>query len=251
MNTPQIITAAIAVVGVVLLVVALLAQRKYAAMRATKTLTVTELAARPPGDGLTCEIKGTAEPGPAGKLTGPMSGRPCVWFHTKVEERWHEYRRDSDGHRHRSTHHRTLREDTSPPHFAVRDTTGAVVVNLNGTTVDSPVNSHHHAEPARHGDGLAGMAVEFLSSKRDHEIVYSEAIVPPGHSIYALGKGAPDPRTGAVTLVEPDSGPYIISTRSEEQLSRKAVLRMRVCYIGGGVLFLGGGIALAVITIIG
>lgn len=251
MNTPQIITAAIAVVGVVLLVLALLAQRKYAAMRATRTLTVAELAARPPGDGLTCEIKGMAEPGPAGQLKGPLSGRSCVWFHAKVEERWREYHEDSNGRRHQSTHQRTLREDTSPPHFAVRDTTGTVVVNLDGTTVDSPVRSHHHAEPARRGDGLAGMAIEFLSNKRDHEIVYNEAIVPPGHAIYALGKGAPDPRTGAVTMVEPDSGPYIVSTRTEEQLSRKAVQRMRLFYIGGGVLLLGGGIALAVITIIG
>ena len=251
MNTPQIISAVIAAVGVILLVVALLAQRKYGAMHAARTVTVTELSARPPGDGLTCEIKGAAEPGPAGRLAGPMSGKACVWFHAKVEERWHEYHRDDDGRSHRSNHRRTLREDTSPPHFAVRDNTGTAVVDLRGTTVDTPMRSYHRAEPARHGDGLAGLAIEFLSNKRDHEIVYTEVIVPPGHSIYALGKGGPDPRTGTVTLVEPDNGPYIVSTRSEEQLSRGAMMRMRVCYIGGGVLFLGGGIALALISLTG
>lgn len=251
MSTPQIITAVIAAVGVILLVIALFAQRKFGAMHATRTVSVGELSARAPGDGLTCEIKGAAEPGPAGRLAGPMSGKPCVWFHAKVEERWHEYHRDSDGHRHRSTHRRTLREDASPPHFAVRDNTGTAVINLRGTTVDAPMHSYHRAEPARRGNGLAGLAIEFLSDKRDHEILYTEVIVPPGHAIYALGKGAPDPRTGTVTLVEPDDGPYIVSTRSEEQLSRSALMRMRVCYIAGGVLFIGGGIALAVVSLTG
>lgn len=250
MSTPQIISLIGAVVGVVLVVVALFAQRKYEAMHATQTVNIADLSARAPGNGVTCEIKGNAEPGPAGRLKGPMSGRPCVWFHTKVEERWREHHHDSDGRSRTSTHRRTLQEDGSPPHFHVRDRTGVALLDFRGTDIDSPIRSHHRAMPARQGNGFKELAIEFLSDKRDHEIIYSEFIVAPGQPIYALGKGGVHPQTGAVALVEPDDGPFIVSTKSEEQLAKGARLRMRIGYIGGGLLFVAGAVAFAIITFV-
>lgn len=250
MSTAQIISTVVTVVGVALVAFALFAQRKYEAMRAAKTLNIADLSARPPGDGLTCEIKGNAEPGPAGELKGPMSGRQCVWFRTKVEERWREHHRDSRGRSRSTRRSRTLQEDGSPPQFNVRDRTGVALLDFRGTGVDSPIRSHHRAVPARQGNGFKDFAIEFLSNKRDHQIVYSEFIVAPGQAIYALGKGGPHPQTGAAAMVAPDSGPFIVSTRSEEQLSKGALLRMRIGYIGGGVLFAGGAIALVVTSLV-
>jgi hypothetical protein len=250
MNTPQIISAVVAVIGVALGGFALWAQRKYEAMRAAKTLNVADLAAVPPGSGPACEIKGVAEPGPAGQLTGPMSGHVCVWFHTKTEERWREYHRDSNGRSRTSTHRRTLQENGSPPSFHVRDQTGVALLDFRGTSVDSPMRSFRRAVPASRRDGFAGLAIEFLSNKRDHEIIYTEVIVAPGQPIYALGKGLPHPETGAPVMAKPDEGPFIVSTRSEEQLSKGAVTRMRIGYIGGGVLFAGGAVALVVTSLV-
>lgn len=249
MSTAQIWSTVVTVIGVALVGFALFAQRRFEAMRAAKTLNIADLSARPAGEGLTCEIKGTAEPGPAGQLKGPMSGRVCVWFHTKVEEQWREYHRDSKGHSRTSHHSRTLQEDGSAPHFHVRDRTGVALLDFRGTKVDSPTRSHHRAVPARQGNGFKELAIEFLSNKRDHQLVYSEFIVVPGQPIYALGRGGTHPQTGAVALVEPDDGPFIVSTRSEEQLSKGALLRMRIGYIGGGVLFAGGAVALVVTSL--
>lgn len=247
MSSPQIYSIAVAVIGVALFVVALVAQRKYEAMRAAKTVNIADLSAQPPGHGLKCEIKGSAEPGPAGQLKGPLSGKACVWYHTKVEERWRE-RHYRNGRTSTSTHRRTLEENGSPPHFHVRDTTGVALLDFRGTSVDSPIRSHHRAVPAQKGAGFKALAIEFLSSKRDHEIIYSEFIVAPGQPIYALGKGGTHPQTGAVALVEPDDGPFIVSTKSEEQLSKGARMRMLVCYVGGGVVFAGGVIAFVITT---
>lgn len=250
MSTAQIISIVVTVLGVALVGFALFAQRKYEAMRAAKTVNITDLSARPPGDGLTCEIKGNAEPGPAGQLKGPMSGRACVWFHTKVEERWREHHHNRNGRSRTSTHRRTLQEDGSQPCFHVRDQTAVALLDFRGTKVDSATRSHYRAVPARRGDGFKGLAVEFLSNKRDHQIIYSEFIVVPGQPVYALGQGGTHPQTGAVAMFAPDDGPFIVSTRSEEQLKKGAVTRMRIGYIGGGVLFAGGGVALVVTSLL-
>lgn len=246
MSHPQIVSTVIAVIGIALVGFALWAQRKFEAMRGAQTLNIADLMARPPGEAPACEIKGVAEPGPAGQLKGPMSGRACVWFHTMTEERWQEYHRDNNGHSRTSTHRRTLQENGSPPTFHVRDNTGVALLDFRGTSVDSPVRSFRRVVPASQRGGFAGLAIEFLSNKRDHEIIYTEVLVAPGQPIYALGKGMPHPQTGAPVMVEPDHGPFIVSTRSEEQLSKGAVLRMRIGYIAGGVLFAGGAVALVV-----
>lgn len=247
MNDPQIYSAVVAVIGIGLGVYALWKQRRYEAMRAAATRNIADLVALPPG-GPPCEIKGTAEPAPSGPRTGPMSGKACVWFHTKTEERWRE-RHYRNGRTTTSTHRRTLQENASPPQFHVRDQTGVALLDLRGTTVDAPLRSFRRAVPADQRGGFAGLAIEFLSNKRDHEIIYTEVIVPPGHPIYALGKGTRHPQTGEPMLAEPDKGPFVVSTRSEEQLAKGAKIRMWVGYVGGGILFGGGAIALAVFSL--
>lgn len=246
MSSAQTLSIIAAVIGVILIVVALFAQRRYEAVRATETVSIGSLASLPPGNGTTCEIKGTAEPGPAGQLKGPMSGRPCVWFHARVEEHWrtHHYH---DGRRETRTHNRTVQENGSPPQFAVRDDTGIALLDFNGTKVDSPIQSFHNRVPAIPGNAV-GLAIEFLSDKHDHYLEYTETIVAPGQPIYALGKGGRHPRTGAVSLVKPDSGPFIVSTKSEEQYTKSTRTAMLIEYILGGVLFVGGAAVFAIMT---
>jgi len=247
MSTAQTFSIIAAVIGVVVIVLGVLAQRKYEAVRGTPTVDIGSLASLPPGNGQTCEIKGAAEPGPPGQLKAPMSGRQCVWFHAKVEEHWRTVHHH-DGRRETRSHSRTLRENSSPPQISVRDQTGVALLDFGGTKVDAPVRSFHDRAPAR-PDTVAGFAIEFLSHKRDHYIERTEEIVPPGQPIYALGKGGRHPATGAVSLVEPDSGPFIVSTRSEEQFTKATRTKMLVEYVAGGVLFLGGGIVFAVVSL--
>lgn len=247
MNSGQIISIIAAVIGVVVIVLGVLSQRKLEAVRGTETVSIGSLGSLPPGNGQTCEIKGVAEPGPHGQLKGPMSGQPCVWFHTKVEEHWRTVHYNN-GRRSTSSHSRTLQENGSPPQISVRDQTGVALLDFNGTKVDSPVQSFHNRRPAT-PDNVAGFVIEFLSDKHDHYLEFTEVLVPPGQPIYALGKGGPHPATGAVSLVKPDSGPFIVSTKSEEEFSKSTRTKMLLEYVIGGVLFLGGGIAYAVMAL--
>lgn len=243
MSSTQVYGLIFAVIGVGTLVYALFVQRRLGAMRGTRTLNIADLTAQPPGGGVTCEIKGQAEPGPAGRLQGPYSGQACVWFATKVEERWIEHS-SHNGRSHRRRRSRTVEEKTSAPYFQVRDATGVAVLDLRGTKIDAPKQTHHRVVPVGQG-GFKEFAIEFLRNKHDQELVYSEIIVPPGQPIYALGKGGPHPQTGAPMLTEPDSGPFIVSTRSEEQLTQRTNVRMIASYVLGGLLFAGGGITTA------
>jgi hypothetical protein len=143
---------------------------------------------------------------------------------------------------------RTVEEETSAPYFNVRDATGVAVLDLRGTHVDSPAPAHRSVVPVEPG-GFKQFAIEFLRDKRDQELVYSEVVVAPNTPVYALGKGGPHPQTGAPTLTEPDSGPFIVSTRSEEQLSKRTHLRAIASYVVGGLLFVGGGITAGVASL--
>jgi len=248
MSTPQIICLVIAGIGVVGIVIAFLGQRRFAAMHSARTVPVADLGTSAL-NGTPCEINGTAEPGSAGRLTGPMSSRPCVWFRATVQERWREHYTDSDGHRRSRTRHRTLRDDYSPPQFAVRDRTGGAVVDLRGGDVDNPIGSFRREMPAHQG-GLKGFAIEFVTGKDDHRLIYTERIVPPGQHIYVLGQsGMPQPN-GDIVMHKPEHGPFIVSTRTEEQLTASSKRQMLIGYIGGGVLFVGGAIGMLVVTLV-
>jgi len=248
MSSPQVYALFFAACGVGTIIYGLFVRRRLGAMRGTRTLNIADLTAQPPGGGVTCEIKGKAEPGPAGQLQGPYSGKPCVWFATKVEERWIEHR-SHNGRPRRRRRSRTVEEKSSAPYFQVRDATGAAVLDLRGTKIDAPVQTHRRVVPVGQG-GFKEFAIEFLRNKHDQELVYSEVIVPPGQPVYALGKGGPHPQTGAPMLTEPDSGPFIVSTRSEEQLTQRTSARMIASYVVGGLLFAGGGITAGVLALV-
>lgn len=248
MSNPQWVSIIAAVAGVIVIVVGVFAQRKYEAVRGTPTVDIASLESLPPGSGQTCEIKGTAEPGPSGELKAPMSGRPCVWYHTKVEEHWRTVRYRDNGRRETQRHSRTLKDDGSSPQISVRDQTGVALLDFRGTKIDAPVQSFHDRQRAAPGNVL-GFAIELLDNKEDHYIERSEVLVPAGQPIYALGKGGKHPATGKATLVKPDDGPFIVSTRSEEQFAKSTRLKMLLEYGAGGLLFIGGCVYFTIATL--
>lgn len=88
--------------------------------------------------------------------------------------------------------------------------------------------------------GSGGLVLDIANAAVDHEITYEEHIVPPGQPIYARGKGGAHPQSGAITIVAPDEGSFIVSTRSDERLKTRAALTMIFGYVIGVVLVAGG-----------
>lgn len=244
----SIVFGFVALIGLVFIVLALFRQHKYEAIRGTRRVAIAGLAAMPPGDGGTCAITGFAEPGPAGPLVAPMSGRPCVWFHAKIVEHWTTtvttIAPGPNGTTIPTTqtnhHRRLLHENGSPPQFAVRDQTGIAVLDFLGTRVDRPFPSFRNRVRALPGP-VPGLPVVIIGRRQNHHITYEEDIVGYGQPIFARGKGGPHPGTGVPALIRPDSGPFIVTTRAPEQYTKSIRTPMIVFYVIGGVLTVAGG----------
>lgn len=213
---------------------AYLQQRKRDAMHATPTRSCAEIAEydRP----VTCEVKGTAAPGPAGPVQAPFSGQPCVWHRTKVTVRYehHEYR---DGERRTTTRERTVHDETHGGPFGVRDATGEIVIVHDGEPVDGAAQSLSHYEPAGRDVNLFGLRLRVnFSNVKGHR--YEEWIIPRDQSMYVLGAARAE--DGRLVMRRPGAGPFLISTRSEEQLSSSLRLKFIFGYVAGGAVIAGG-----------
>lgn len=247
MTFAAFIALVLAIVGLILIVIAVFKQLRTDAIRATPTVAIASLSQVPPGDVPACKITGVAEAGPAGPVVGPMSGRPCVWFHTKVVEHWTTTHTSvspgpngtSTTTTHTNHHQRVLEENGSPPQIYLRDGSGAALLDFGPAKVDRPFPSFRNRVPARAVPGLR-------RGRQNHYVTFSEDILGAGQPIFALGRGGPHPWTGVPALVKPDSGRFIVSTRSEAQFIEGTRTAMIILYVIGGMLAAGGAVFLAV-----
>ncbi|MCO5996105.1 E3 ubiquitin ligase family protein [Actinoallomurus rhizosphaericola] len=230
----------VVLLGVAVLGWAYVQQRRHTAMAATPTRTCAEIAEyeRP----VTCEVKGTAAPGPRGPVTAPFSGRPCVWHRTKVTVRY-EHHEERDGKTVTTTRERTVHDETYGAPFSVRDATGEITVVHEGRSVDHVARSLSHYEPAGTEVNLFGLHLRVnFSNVKGHR--YEEWIIPDGQPMYVLGAAAAE--DGRLVMRDPATGPFLISTRSEEALSAALRARFLTGYVLGGAVIAGGLIWLAV-----
>ncbi|GAA4634475.1 E3 ubiquitin ligase family protein [Actinoallomurus vinaceus] len=220
----------LAVVGLPLVLRAFVQQGKRRAMHATPTVTCAEIAEY--DEPVVCEVKGTAVPGPGGPAQAPFSGQPCVWHRTKVTVRY-ERTQTRDGKTETTTHEETVHDETHGAPFAVRDIAGEVLIVHDGEPVDRPAQSLSHYERAGRDVNLFGLSFRVnFSNVKGH--LYEEWIIPQGRSLYVLGAAMAE--DGGLVMRRPHADPFIISTRSEEELSASLRLGLYVGYIAGGAL---------------
>lgn len=127
------------------------------------------------------------------QLQGPLTGRPCVYYIAMVEEQ------RSTG---RSTHWRTVAQETRGVPFILEDSTGRAIVDPNGAQValdfdgNSKSGTFNNADPvqeqflARHGQKSEGWV--FNKTLR-----YREAMIEIGETIAVLGSGTREPDPNA------------------------------------------------------
>ena len=162
-----------------------------------------------------CELKGLAREIDL-PILGPFSGRPCVWYHWKVEEE----RSDSKGNK--SWH--TLDERHSLEPFYIEDATGRLKVDPDGAEVEAPqlllYSSGAFSGAVPPGPQAAPwLANGILGSRRR----LSEWRIDQARPVYALGvlrpvKPGPEAEPEPVLTRGRDKEPFFISTLSEQEL---------------------------------
>jgi hypothetical protein len=250
------------IAGVVLLVIAVAAlfwarSERAGARKATATETLacgdisslsTGVADEVGGGSFTqrCEVVGAAQPGPSGALKAPESGADAVWARTTVT---HKYgvmeEQTTDG---RTTRTRKEREeqvssvDTDTP-FAVKDDSGTVLVHPSGADIDEPEQVADRFERADVADSIGDSVLSALfRSGNDSGTIgfeHEEWIIRPGTRLYVQGEVAD--RTGGLVFSEPkDDGPFLISTRSEEEIVSGKLRNAKIATAVGVVAALAG-----------
>ncbi|WP_433180181.1 GIDE domain-containing protein [Actinoallomurus sp. CA-150999] len=229
-----LIPLVLAASGVRFLFEAYVQQRKRNAMRAAPTVTCAEIAEY--DEPVVCEVKGTAVPGPEGPVRAPFSQQPCVWHRSTVTVRYQDTE-TRDGRTETTTRERTVHDQVHGAPFAVRDAAGEILLVHTGEEVDEPPQSLSHYERAGRDVNLFGLSFRVnFSNVLGHR--YEEWIVAPGQPLYVLGAAMAE--DGRLVMRRPDTGPFIISTRSEEQLSTSLRVDLIWGYVLGGVLLAAG-----------
>lgn len=243
---------AILVVGIIFIVMGVLAKRRLSVMADTRTVGAGEAGhiADPSGT-VKVEVFGVAEtPEP---LIAPVSGKQCVYFRHQVEELRVEYDRDTQGNRQRRESWHTITDEKRHAPFVVRDSTGAVQVNPDKAkfvaqqTVDNAYGAPGY-EPSRAQSGIGGVVGEVLGSAlgadRTAGVRSSEWIIPVGQQAYVIGNAQQTPEGPVLRKGE---GHFIISCKSEEELTKKYRLAY-ILWVAFGVALGAGGITAAIIA---
>ncbi|TQN27574.1 E3 ubiquitin ligase [Haloactinospora alba] len=219
----------------------------------TPTLTCAQFAdATAQRGAVTGELSGTAEPAPDGTLSAPFSSTPCVWHRTEVIR---HYRKRENNQRNGSRTVRrreTIAKNESPEAFQLADSTGRLMFAPDGAWVDAPVKSLDRFErgtgPRSRNTSDSAMSQLATAAKdmavsvaRDGSTIgytYREWIIRPQERIFALG--AVQRNGSGLLMSRPEGAPYVLSTRSEAEITRSDLLWQRV--------FLGGTLACVMVA---
>jgi hypothetical protein len=204
-------------------------------------------AAGPGAFNYVCEVTGDTEPGEGGLLNSELSKTECVWHRHIVRRKYESVTTDAQGRRQRSTRTETVAELSSSAPFHLRDASGRVLVDPAGADPDRPEQVVNRFEPRPPGSGAFDVSLFGISlsgNGRDSTLgyEYEEWVVRPGRRLYVLGEASD--RSGRLVVGKPSKGPYVVSTRSEEELAGNARTQQRLAAIGAAVAGVAGVVLL-------
>ena len=204
----------------------------------------------------TCEVGGRAQPGPSGPLTAPMSGQQCVWYRAITTHRsWKmvETGTGQNRRRERRENSQVVSDEQSEAPLIVDDGTGQVLVDPRGADIDHPEESFDRFEPDtgdEHGGGtkFEAFGISITSGPDGGSLGFQrqETIIRPGRELYVLGEARDS--SGTLELGKPqEGGRFVISGRTEEELTKSAARGASIAGPVGAV----AGIAGIVLIVIG
>jgi len=191
------------------------------------------------------ELKGTAEV--EQPLRSYLAEAACVHYSWSVEEHWSrtvtETDTDSEGKTRTRTRHESgwtrVADGGEMIPFYLQDDCGVVLVQPDGAKLE-PVNVFDEtcgwSDPLYYGKGPGGAVAD-----SDHRRRFVESAVPLHVPLYVLGQARERQDVVAPEIAADDKAPlFLISTRSEEEISRGMAGAFWGWSIGGLVLSVAG-----------
>ena len=129
------------------------------------------------------ELCGSQFPCEDRALSAPLSGRSCTWWSYKIEKK--KTYTDSKGRR--KTKWVTVESKTSPHLIRFEDDTGDVLVNPEGAQVVPVVRNTWYGHTRRPTGGPPSGGGGFLRLVASGRYRYTEELMRPGASMYAIG----------------------------------------------------------------
>lgn len=245
-----IIGCVVAALGVLFVVIGWFSKKKLSAIQETSTADAGMASQMADTAGSNkVEIKGVA--GHEQPLVSPASGTQCVYYRHQVEQLHVTYDRDSQGRSYRREEWRTVADSERHLPFTVSDASGSVTVKPEDAkfvvekVIDrqfgAPGYEGPQAERSAVGE-VIGTVIDSLDGRYEGGYRTSEWVVPVGQELYVLGNVF---RTEKGAEVRKGEGPFIISSKSEEELTKKYKISFGL-WLGFGILLGVGGIGLAI-----
>lgn len=234
-------------------------------MQQTRTSSAAELAslaqsvAREIGAGSfaeAAELKGAVRC--STPLTAELSGTPCVYYSMRVTREYEEteWRSDDKGNQTPRVERRseTVAQNARSCAFEVEDSTGSVAVDPAGAEVtgEKVLDRFEQGEPGSPTISLGRWKLDLGplprggGGRRTLGYRYEETVVPLGRQIYVLGEASDAGGRLAVRKPAKKGTSFIVSLKSEEELTRSAAGANRGLAIGAAV----AGAAGAVVTVL-
>lgn len=232
--------------GIVLAVLGYRGRKKLACMEATPTVTAADAAKMCMSTpGARVEVVGLAEA--EQPLSSPTAQMPCVYYRYKLEHRVQERVRDeSTGAWRYEESWETVDEREEAVPFYVRDSSGTCLVYPDGADFAAETRTQEGYGDGRDylsSSGLAEGILEgilgSLGGRSESVIGYrvTESVISVGQPVYVLGSAR---RSGETASLGKGDGPFIISNKMEEELSRKYKRSSTLQYAFACVLAMGG-----------
>ena len=191
------------------------------------------------------ELKGTAES--ETPLQSYLTGIKCVYYKWQVEEKWSRWVRDAKGHSRHESGWRTVAHGTELNPFYLKDDTGIIQVNPEGASVTGNRvfdRTCVRSDPLYFGKGPS---VEIANS--DHRRRFQETVLPLHVPLYVMGQAKEREDLVAARIVRDKSAPlFVISTRSEKQISGRFGVFFWLWFTLGLLVAGGGTYAQAILS---
>lgn len=203
------------------------------------------------------EVTGYASHGEP--LIAEFSGIECVYYHSKVVEEYEEEQAYTDQNGNRKyrwvRNSRVVQDIERKIDFDLDDETGLIFIELEGAEF-SKEKVYNDYEQGKNPDftrrvkssnsGFLDSLLSGLSSGRRHSgtrilgYKYTEEAIPLDSKLYVIGEA--NDRNGELTISAPKdkSKPYIISLKSEDQITKALQKKINTFKIGAIACFMIG-----------
>ena len=239
------IGAAALLVGLILVFLGYRGRKKLGVMAATATVSASEAARRArEAPGSRVEIVGAVQA--EDPLLSPTGQIPCVYYGYKLEHRMERRERNEQtGNWEKHEYWETVEDRKEQVPFMVRDSSGEVLVFPDGADFVAETRTNEgygHGRDSRKSDSIAGEILEsVLDAVDDDESVLgykiTESMIRVGQPVFVIGTTQ---RSGEVASVGKGDGPFIISYKMEEELSKKYRRSSALQYAFGAILAIAG-----------